>query len=515
MEDSIFKLPDPRYEEYTWVLQDEHNPAAHTPLISTGKHTGRVVTEPTDRDIPEAIVVNGVNYSRQDIMGAAVSPFGSIVAPETVHDLRKWRTEWLPQMDDLADILQGFDPEEVTQGKWAETLDAHDAEYRRVFGGIHRSAVGPSRLAVSRFVDRYIEIFGKGHRMDAISLLQGFQNKSLDRVYALWDLSRILREDPSLIEPFREEKELPKTSFGLHFQKSMTTMLDNFGHTSNNGLQDLPTWGEGSRVPIEIILSYSKEDDAKNPRYITETQIERRLVLEKELRDTLNVENQDLLTLMGIAQELIPNLEDHNLLCDQRCVYVSRARWLSIGDYMCQKGKLSSRDQVFYYTRNELVTALEGGVMVQDNELNNRRELQTIYRNTYPPIYMGVPPVNAEDISYIPEEGQTRVQAKGVPASPGVYKGRARVIQSLEEAVSLEDGDVLVVRALTPPWTPYLGLIKAVVTNTGGELSHGAVVAREFGIPAVVGTVNGTAVIWDGSVISVDGTNGLVYLEQQ
>ena len=153
--------------------------------------------------------------------------------------------------------------------------------------------------------------------------------------------------------------------------------------------------------------------------------------------------------------------------------------------------------------------------MVQDNELNNRRELQTIYRNTYPPIYMGVPPVNAEDSSYIPEEGQTRVQAKGVPASPGVYKGRARVIQSLEEAVSLEDGDVLVVRALTPPWTPYLGLIKAVVTNTGGELSHGAVVAREFGIPAVVGTVNGTAVIWDGSVISVDGTNGLVYLEQQ
>ena len=104
MEDSIFKLPGPRYEEYTWVLQDEHNPAAHTPLISTGKHTGRVVTEPTDGDIPEAIVVNGVNYSRQDIMGAAASPFGSIVAPETVHDLRKWRTEWLPQMDDLADI---------------------------------------------------------------------------------------------------------------------------------------------------------------------------------------------------------------------------------------------------------------------------------------------------------------------------------------------------------------------------------------------------------------------------
>ena len=182
---------------------------------------------------------------------------------------------------------------------------------------------------------------------------------------------------------------------------------------------------------------------------------------------------------------------------------------------MCQEGKFSSRDQVFYYSRYELVVALEGGALVAESDLENRRELQTIYRNTYPPLYLGLPPSNEEDNSYIPEEGQTRVKVKGVAASPGIYKGRARVIQSLEEAVSLEEGDVLVVRALTPPWTPYLGLIKAVVTNTGGELSHGAVVAREFGIPAVVGTVNGTSVIWDGSVISVDGNNGLVYLEQQ
>ena len=188
-------------------------------------------------------------------------------------------------------------------GEWSETLDAHDAEYRRVFGGIHRSAVGPSRLAVARFVDRYMEILGEGRRMDAISLLQGFQNKSLDRVYALWDLSRILRENPSLIEPFREGKELPETHSGLDFKESMNIMLADFGHTSNNGLQDLPTWVEGSRIPIEIILSYSKEDDSKNPRYITDTQIERRLVLDQELRDAVDVENQDVITLMEIAQQ--------------------------------------------------------------------------------------------------------------------------------------------------------------------------------------------------------------------
>ena len=89
------------------------------------------------------------------------------------------------------------------------------------------------------------------------------------------------------------------------------------------------------------------------------------------------------------------------------------------------------------------------------------------------------------------------------------------MLQSLDEAGSLLGGEVLVVRALTPPWTPYLGVIGAVVTNTGGELSHGAVVAREFGIPAVVGTVNGTNLIWDGAVVAVDGTAGVVVVEPQ
>ena len=71
----------------------------------------------------------------------------------------------------------------------------------------------------------------------------------------------------------------------------------------------------------------------------------------------------------------------------------------------------------------------------------------------------------------------------------------------------------MVVRALTPPWTPYLGLVGAVVTNSGGPLSHAAIVAREFGIPAVIGTTNATDFIRDGSLVTVDGTTGVVLVE--
>ena len=102
---------------------------------------------------------------------------------------------------------------------------------------------------------------------------------------------------------------------------------------------------------------------------------------------------------------------------------------------------------------------------------------------------------------------------RGYAASPGSYRGRARVIETLADAGSLVEGDVLVCRTTSPPWTPFFGVIAALVTNSGGALSHGAVVAREFGIPAVMGTLTATLQIRDGATVTVDGTNGLVVIE--
>ena len=86
----------------------------------------------------------------------------------------------------------------------------------------------------------------------------------------------------------------------------------------------------------------------------------------------------------------------------------------------------------------------------------------------------------------------------------------ARVIRSLAEAGKLRPGDVLVVPTTAPPWTPLFATAAAVVSDTGGILSHCAVVAREYGIPAAVGTGNATALLQDGQLIEVDGDAGTV-----
>ena len=101
---------------------------------------------------------------------------------------------------------------------------------------------------------------------------------------------------------------------------------------------------------------------------------------------------------------------------------------------------------------------------------------------------------------------------RGTPGSPGTARGPARVVRSLAEAGRLRPGDVLVAETTAPPWTPLFATAAAIVTDTGGVLSHCAVVAREYGLPAVVGTGAATASIEDGQLVEVDGDAGLVRL---
>jgi phosphoenolpyruvate synthase/pyruvate phosphate dikinase len=99
---------------------------------------------------------------------------------------------------------------------------------------------------------------------------------------------------------------------------------------------------------------------------------------------------------------------------------------------------------------------------------------------------------------------------EGSPGSPGVVRGRARVLRSLSEAAEIQQGEVLVAETTAPPWTPLFATAAAVVTDTGGILSHCAVVAREYRIPAVVGAAMATATIRDGQTVEVDGDAGIV-----
>ena len=114
--------------------------------------------------------------------------------------------------------------------------------------------------------------------------------------------------------------------------------------------------------------------------------------------------------------------------------------------------------------------------------------------------FAGLPPAPSEESGVL----------NGNPGAPGKVTGTAKVVPSLAEAAKLEPGDILVAPATMPAWTPLFASIAAVVTDAGGVLSHAAIVAREYNIPAVLGTGNATRTIQDGQMIEVDGDEGVV-----
>jgi pyruvate,water dikinase len=101
---------------------------------------------------------------------------------------------------------------------------------------------------------------------------------------------------------------------------------------------------------------------------------------------------------------------------------------------------------------------------------------------------------------------------RGYPGSSGLARGPARVVRTLTEVNRVRKGDILVAETTMPAWTPLFATVAAVVTDVGGVTSHCAIVAREYGIPAVVGTTVATSVIRDGHLLEVDGQAGTVRL---
>jgi phosphohistidine swiveling domain-containing protein len=494
--DVRFDLPAPEYAEHKWLLFDEHAPSAQTPLLDEGPFGAMGQRKPED-GVPRMIRVNCFTYMRGDV--DVTTPFASISTVATRDELRLWRTKWLPEVDKVVSYLANFDPRSVPAGEWAATIEHQANEFRRVFGPIHRYAVGHAEVTARAFVKAYQETAG-GTEADGRALLQGFPNASLDRASLIWDLSRTLRSNPVLVAAIEAGDSLPEGEAS----QQLAAVLDAYGDTTNSNNQDKPTWREGPSLVLTQALASVRQPDTHSPRALVAEQRKRREELEASLRGKAAADPAvaELLPLLEAAQEYLPNLEDHNYHVDQRLLAASRERYLAIGALLHERGQIGAADDVFYIYQDELVPALEQGKLPPQTELDRRREYVADCRQASPPPVLG--------------KGATEADAttiKGIGASKGSYTGRARVIDSIEDASLLQPGEVLVCRATTPAWTPLFGVAGAVVTNAGGALSHTAIVAREFGIPAVLGTQNGSALIPDGATVTVDGTNGLVTIE--
>ena len=182
-----------------------------------------------------------------------------------------------------------------------------------------------------------------------------------------------------------------------------------------------------------------------------------------------------------------------------------RAATRAIGRTQRDAGRLDEVDDAFYLTAEELLEPLPDGVM---DLVRFRRERRDEYRRLeLPATFTGTPKptVQADDLG-----GAAGDVLTGVAGSPGVMEGTARVVVDPFDAEPLEPGEVLVCRFTDPSWAPLFSLADALVIDIGAAASHGAIVARELGVPCVIGTGDGTRRIRTGDRLLVDGSAGRV-----
>ena len=197
----------------------------------------------------------------------------------------------------------------------------------------------------------------------------------------------------------------------------------------------------------------------------------------------------------------------------QRTLALMRHLFLLLGQRMADKGVLNASSYIFFLTKDELQAFICGqasGADYAELAATRQQQFSHLCREyevapdwSYPPFLHGNQPLKTE-------HQEQEAQFKGWAVSPGLAKGRVIVLHSPAEFGKVQRGDVLVAHGVDPGWTPIFGLLNALVLEYGGQLSHGAVVAREYGLPTVAGISGITQLLHDGDLVVVDGLNGLV-----
>ncbi|NIN68830.1 MAG: hypothetical protein GTO63_29915 [Anaerolineae bacterium] len=223
--------------------------------------------------------------------------------------------------------------------------------------------------------------------------------------------------------------------------------------------------------------------------------------------------------LIAPAQRYAPLREDG--LADVGLAYpLLRQMLRELGRRFAEGGMIEKPDDIFWLKQDEVEQAadrLDRGEALGrlTAAIPERKAARRVAKRVTPPLMLPQLKLLGIDLAGIGrgrKKGLTGDTLKGVAVSPGRVTATARIVSGPEDFNQLKTGEVLVAAITTPAWTPLFARAAAIITDVGGPLSHGSIVAREYGIPAVLGTGAATRRIQDGQTITVDGDRGLVLL---
>ncbi|WP_274651192.1 phosphoenolpyruvate synthase [Paenibacillus humicola] len=358
-----------------------------------------------------------------------------------------------------------------------------------------------------------------GEKNAADTLSQSVPNNITSEMgLALLDVADVIRPYPEIAAFLRQVKndhfldELVKFDGGQEARDAIQAYLDKYGMRCAGEIDITRTrWSENPITLVPLILGNIEnfEPDAGKRRF----EEGRRKALEKEqtllerLKPLPDGEQKAKETkrMIDLVRNFIGYREYPKYSIVSR-YFVYKQALLKEAEQLVQAGVIHDKEEIYYLTFEEFHEVVRTGKR-DETIINKRREDYQFFEKLTPPR------VITSDGEIIAGEYRREHLPPnaivGLPVSPGVVEGRARVILKMEEA-DLEDGDILVTSFTDPGWTPLFVSLKGLITEVGGLMTHGAVIAREYGLPAVVGVDHATKLIQDGQRIRVHGTEGYI-----
>ena len=414
---------------------------------------------------------------------------------------RRWDDEHLPALRAHYAWIEQRTREMPTLPR-ADLAPVWDEAWRR-FGDVwvmHMLTVHAAFAGGDELSALYEKLTG-GSALDALKLTQG-------RAHTLQQLDRDLEKLAAL----RARGDTP--AFDTALRTFLASPHGNLGNAGEDARK--PVWRDEPRLLLAELdrrmASRSDSAETRHARLIADGD-----AVEVRTRELLRDRPEDLAhfeEVLAHARAVAPLTEEHNYHLDRQIQANMRRLFLALGARMVADGQLAAAEDIYYFHVQEISDALRDGRPLQDLTRGRASEYASWRRLRHPrTLGAAAGAISAlstrTDLNYRTKQDEAGV-IKGIAASAGLGRGRVCLVRGAHEFDKLRAGDILVCRSSNVSWIPLFTIAAAIVTDVGGSLSHAAVVAREFGVPAVTGCSVALEQLRDGDLVEVDGEHGTV-----
>ncbi|MEX1133681.1 MAG: PEP-utilizing enzyme [Acidimicrobiia bacterium] len=439
-----------------------------------------------------------------------------------------WKERLVPEMKRNLDYLASKieDVDNIDLMEWAvileDAIDIHDRHWK-----IHWMLNFAQLSATLNLQAVVEEVRGEVDSQLLGRLQNSADDRNWDAIEALWKMKEIAKEDDEIAAAFAGNtgdaihEALQGSERGQKFiEENLKPYQREFGwHAVWSHEFIFPSRYEDPSPVLDVVKGYL-DSDYDYPKAVQHLADDIAAASE-QLLDGLEGEGYEKLKAANdINVKMAPLTPDHHFYIDQGTNAHVRVVLVCIGKKLVEAGALDDAEDVVFLRYNELrylIGDLENYEV--KSTIEQRKAERAEAEKVKPKDWIGTATESQLQFPYLslwgfPErldieqgEGQT---ITGIAASPGVVEGTAKVVNSIDEFDEVKHGDILVCQMTNPAWTPLFAMISAIVTDAGGTVSHPAVMAREFGIPAVIGCSVGTTKIKSGDRLRVDGSSGVV-----